>query len=172
MLMAHSVEGRFPYLDPELVELAGSLPARYKLRGLDEKHVLKRVASGLVPDEIVHRPKQPYRAPDVRSFVGDDKPEWVAELLDARAVAEAGVFDPVAVERLWRKCRGDSGERQPSNADNMALTGVLSTGLLHQQLISRAPSAPSLTFQTIIDRVPPGFAIDVGSHATRETQLT
>ena len=70
MLMAHSVEGRFPFLDPDLVELANSLPPAYKLRGLDEKHVLKRAAAGLVPDEIIRRPKQPYRAPDALSFVG------------------------------------------------------------------------------------------------------
>ncbi len=172
MLMAHSVEGRFPYLDPTLVELAGSLPARFKLRGLDEKHVLKRVASGLLPDEIIHRAKQPYRAPDVRSFVGDDTPDWVAELLSSRAVVEAGVFDPVAVGRLWRKCQGSSAERQPSNADNMALTGVLSTGLLHQQLISRVPSAPPLTFQTIVDRVPTGSTVEARNQATRERSLT
>src|SRR3954467_405815 len=68
MLMAHSVEGRFPFLDPDVVALAASLPARYKLRALDEKHVLKRASRGLVPDEIVSRPKQPYRAPDALSF--------------------------------------------------------------------------------------------------------
>jgi asparagine synthase (glutamine-hydrolysing) len=160
MLMAHSVEGRFPYLDPLLVELAGSLPARFKLRGLEEKHVLKRVASGLVPEEIIDRSKQPYRAPDVRSFVGDATPDWVAEMLSPRAVSEAGVFDPVAVQRLWSKCQGSPADRPPSNADNMALTGVLSTGLLHQQLIGRAPSTPTLTFQTIIERVPSGSAVD------------
>ena len=74
MLMAHSVEGRFPFLDVDLVELANSLPPTYKLRGLDEKHVLKRAAAGLVPDEIIRRSKQPYRAPDALSFVGSDAP--------------------------------------------------------------------------------------------------
>ena len=53
MLMAHSVEGRFPFLDTDVVELANSLPPSYKLRGLDEKHVLKRAAAGLVPDAII-----------------------------------------------------------------------------------------------------------------------
>ena len=46
MLMAHSVEGRFPFLDPDVVALANSLPPSYKLRVLDEKHVLKRAAAG------------------------------------------------------------------------------------------------------------------------------
>ncbi len=49
MLMANSVEGRFPFLDLELAALADSLPPSYKLHALDEKHVLKRVGAGVLP---------------------------------------------------------------------------------------------------------------------------
>ena len=152
MLMAHSVEGRFPFLDVNVTELANSLPDSFKLHGLDEKHVLKRAAEGLVPDEIIRRPKQPYRAPDALSFVGAGSPDWVAEITSERAVAEAGIFDPAAVSRLWRKCRDFAGGAQFSNADNMALVGVLSTGLLHEQLVRRSPprSAPP-NFDTVVD---------------------
>lgn len=55
MLMGHSVEGRFPFLDANVVRLASSLPARYKLRVLDEKHVLKRASRELVPEAILRR---------------------------------------------------------------------------------------------------------------------
>jgi asparagine synthase (glutamine-hydrolysing) len=156
MLMAHSVEGRFPYLDKDVVELANSLPALFKLRGLDEKHVLKRAAAGLVPEEILARPKQPYRAPDAPSFVGPDAPEWIADVVGERAVADAGVFEPRAVERLWKKCQATGGGAQFSNADNMALVGVLSTGLLHAQLV-RAPPArrANPSFKTWVDREAP-----------------
>jgi asparagine synthase (glutamine-hydrolysing) len=155
MLMGHSVEGRFPFLDANLVELANALPPAYKLRGLDEKHVLKRVAAGLVPDEVVRRPKQPYRAPDALSFVGPGAPGWIADVVGEPAVAAAGVFEPRAVERLWRKCQASGGGEQFSNADNMALVGVLSTGLLHEQLLRRVPergAAPR--FRTVVDRLP------------------
>ncbi len=153
MLMAHSVEGRVPYLDDEVVELANSLPARYKLRGLDEKHVLKRAATGLVPDVIVHRPKQPYRAPNAAAFAGADTPDWAAELMGAPALADAGVFEPRLVEKLWRKCR-DGGAAPFSNADDMALAGVLSTQLLHAQLIRQAPPrVREPRFRTRIDRL-------------------
>jgi asparagine synthase (glutamine-hydrolysing) len=154
MLMAHSVEGRFPFLDVEVVELANSLPASFKLRGLDEKHVLKRAAAGLVPLEILRRPKQPYRAPDALSFVGSGTPDWVSELSSERAVAQAGVFEPRGVARLWRKCQSFRVGEQFSNADNMALVGVLSTGLLHDQLIRRPPARSSeVGFLTMIDRL-------------------
>ncbi len=155
MLMAHSVEGRFPFLDAGVVELANSLPAAFKIRALDEKHVLKRAARGLVPDEVLERPKQPYRSPDALSFVGPATPEWVPELLDGPAVARAGVFDPRAVERLWRKCRDAAGGGQFSNADNMALVGALSTGLLHQQLVRAVPQRRTdLEFRTYLDHLP------------------
>ena len=154
MLMAHSVEGRFPFLDPNLVDLANALPDSFKLRGLDEKRILKVVAKGLVPDSIIRRPKQPYRAPDAASFVDSHAPDWVREVLSPRSLTDAGVFDPVAVGRLWNKCRGSSTMGQFSNADNMALVGVLSTGLLHEQFVRGRPqrSTPS-DFAVMVDHV-------------------
>ena len=50
MLMANSVEGRFPFLDRDVVEFAMALPARHKLLGLDEKHILKRAFADVVPE--------------------------------------------------------------------------------------------------------------------------
>ena len=155
MLMAHSVEGRFPFLDPNVVALAASLPPSHKLRGLDEKHVLKRASEGLVPPEVVRRTKQPYRAPDALAFAGEGAPEWVSDLLGERAVRDAGVFDPGQVERLARKCRESEGG-QFSNADNMAVVGVLSAQLLHDRLVRAAPPAPPPPrFRILVDRLDP-----------------
>jgi len=141
MAMGHSVEGRFPFLDTDVVALANSLPADYKLKVLDEKHVLKRAARELVPPSIVARSKQPYRAPDALAFIPEAgaKPlDWVVECVSESAVREAGVFEPRAVTQLWNKCLA-AGERSAtdgvSNADNMALVGVLSTQLLHRELV-------------------------------------
>jgi asparagine synthase (glutamine-hydrolysing) len=156
MLMAHSVEGRFPFLDARVVALANSLPSSFKLRVLDEKHVLKQVARGLVPDEVLRRPKQPYRAPDATCFVEPTASAWAQGVLAPEAVRDAAVFEPVAVDRLWKKCRS-AGATQFSNADNMALVGVISTGLLHEQVIRRLPErGAKLTFRTIVDRLSSG----------------
>ncbi len=153
VLMAHSVEGRFPFLDAEVVELANALPPSYKLRGLDEKHVLKRAAAGLVPEAILRRPKQPYRAPDAVAFAGDDAPDWVADCLSERAVAAAGIFDPRPVAQLWRKCRSRAAAGAFSNTDNMALVGVVSTQLLHERLVRSPPraGAPGGPARTVVD---------------------
>jgi asparagine synthase (glutamine-hydrolysing) len=151
MLMAHSVEGRFPFLDRQVGALADSLPASYKLRVLDEKHVLKKAARGLVPESILARTKQPYRAPDALAFAGEGA-EWIDEIASDRAVREAGVFAPALVQQLVGKCRTRAAVGQFSNSDNMAVVGVLSTQLVYDQLIRRQPEAgPRVPLRTQID---------------------
>ncbi|HEX7900889.1 MAG TPA: asparagine synthase (glutamine-hydrolyzing) [Planctomycetota bacterium] len=154
MLMAHGVEGRFPFLDPELIAFADALPDGHKLSGLDEKHVLKRVGLGVIPDEILRRTKQPYRAPDAAAFAGDDAPDWVDACLSPEAVEAAGVFLPEGVAALRRKLRDRGGDAPFSNADNMATVGVLSTQLLHRQFLAGAPPAPPPAPLTVrVDRL-------------------
>jgi asparagine synthase (glutamine-hydrolysing) len=154
MLMAHSVEGRFPFLDRRVVALAESLPPAYKLRVLDEKHVLKRAARDLVPKEILERPKQPYRAPDALSFATAEGREWIGEVAGPHAIRDAGCFEPEAVSRLLAKCESRAAAGQFSNADNMAVVGILSTQLVHHHFIRTRPGgrAPA-TLRTIVDRV-------------------
>jgi asparagine synthase (glutamine-hydrolysing) len=152
MLMAHSVEGRFPFLDREVVALAASLPPSYKLRVLDEKHVLKKAARDLLPETVLARRKQPYRAPDAASFVGTTSPEYLQEVLSPRALADAGIFDPPLVARLWDKCRSQDARGRLSNADNMAFVGVLSTQLLHRALVARPVEAPEVPLKTVVER--------------------
>jgi asparagine synthase (glutamine-hydrolysing) len=158
MLMAHSVEGRFPFLDREVVALGSALPCSYKLRGLDEKHVLKCAARGLVPDAIIARSKQPYRAPDALSFLGPGA-EYVADLLTPGALRRVGVFEPQAVSQLWRKCQARAPQGQFSNTDNMALVSVISTQLLHQELVEQpARDCGHLRPLTNVDRRSQGAA--------------
>jgi asparagine synthase (glutamine-hydrolysing) len=159
MLMANSVEGRFPFLDANMIELANSLPASYKLRVLDEKHVLKRASEDLVPPSIIARKKQPYRAPDALCFAGSDAPEWVSELMSESALRRGGVFDPKMVNQLWTKCRTRGADAQFSNADNMAIVGILSTQLLQRDFVERRAFADrSVHFKTKLDRLAPGSA--------------
>jgi asparagine synthase (glutamine-hydrolysing) len=154
MLMAHSVEGRFPFLDRHVGALAESLPPSYKLRVLDEKHVLKRAAKDLIPTSILERPKQPYRAPDALSFAAPEAADWINEVASEKALADAGVFAPAAGRQLIEKCFVRAGEGQFSNSDNMGVVGVLSTQLVHHYFIrSRPEAAAPPVVRTIIDRV-------------------
>jgi asparagine synthase (glutamine-hydrolysing) len=140
MAMAHSIEGRFPFLDHRLIDLANRLPPRYKLMGLTEKWLLKRAMRGLLPEAIRTRTKQPYRAPDSQSFFEQGKAvDYAAELMSPGAIADAGYFDPAAVNKLFAKCRAG---RAIGFADNMAFVGVLSTMLLHQQFVAAPTPTP------------------------------
>ncbi len=128
--MAHAVEGRFPFLDHRVVEFASKLPARLKLKVLNEKYLLKFAAKGLVPGSILRRSKQPYRAPDGDAFFDGHPPDYLDELLSNSALKANGIFDAVAVTKLLDKFRA---RRAVGIKDNMALIGILSTQLLVHQ---------------------------------------
>ena len=131
--MGHSVEGRFPFLDYRMVEFCGRLPAKYKMRGMREKWLLRQVGRKLLPPEIWTRRKRPYRAPIQRSFFGiDGTTAYAQELLSERAIQEARLFNPQAVAQLVRKAVSGA---QLSEMDDMAVAGILSTQLVHQQFV-------------------------------------
>lgn len=142
MGMAHSIEGRFPFLDHRVVSFCNQLPPRLKLRTLTEKYLLKQLGKRWLPAEIWQRPKRPYRAPIHRSFFNESTPAYVPELLSAREIAAAGYFKPRAVAQLVQKVqeRANLGE-----TDDMALVGILSTQLLHQRFIQRFTMPPPLS---------------------------
>ncbi len=142
MGMAHSVEGRFPFLDHRVVEFCNRLAPRLKLCGLTEKHVLKRAVSDLLPELIWNRPKRPYRAPIHASFFPGGKPlDWVVQMLSPKSIRAVDCFNPEAVSLLQRKLEriGSLGE-----TDDMALAGVLSTQLVHQHFVSGFPTPQGL----------------------------
>lgn len=138
MMMASSVEGRVPFLDHRLIELAAQIPPKYKLRGLDEKFVLKETFRDLLPPSIAHRSKQPYRAPIVDSLVSDGT--LTGRLLEPEALAEQGLADPVAVQMLLKKLRTAAAR---SERDEMALAVITSAQLLHHQFVSSLGRAES-----------------------------
>jgi asparagine synthase (glutamine-hydrolysing) len=130
--MANSIEGRVPYLDHRVIEFANRLPPSWKIRGMTEKWLLRRALRDLLPDDILQRTKQPYRAPDSASFFFDGQPlDYVADLMSEASLRAAGYFDAAAVGRLFDKCRAG---RATGFADNQAFVGVLSTMLIHRHL--------------------------------------
>lgn len=134
--MANSVEGRVPFLDHRVIEFANTLPAKYKLRRLVEKSVLRHAVGDLLPESILRRVKQPYRAPDSQAFFVNGTPrELVLDMLGDSAVRAAGYFNPLAVRRLLQKC---SGGKVIGFADNMAFVGMLSTMILHDRYVREA----------------------------------
>lgn len=164
MLMGNSVEGRFPFLDYRVAELAAALPDRLRLHGLNEKHLLKKAVAPFLPPEIVGRTKRPYRAPIAQVFVGPQAPAYVGEILARDRLEAAGVFDPDAVARLLRKCESATTQGI-GETDEMALVGTVSTMLLHDRLIER----PSLAAPAVPTRVVVGAGVEIPERAAAGT---
>jgi asparagine synthase (glutamine-hydrolysing) len=141
MAMAHSIEGRFPFLDCRVIEFCNRLPAQLKLRGLIEKYLLKQVCKNWLPNEVWQRPKRPYRAPIHHSFFNNETPEYVTELLSEKEIRKSGYFRAEAVFQLIRKIRQGIAV---SESDDMALAGILSTQLVHQQFVQNFRPVPGL----------------------------
>jgi asparagine synthase (glutamine-hydrolysing) len=132
MGMANSIEGRYPFLDYRVIEFCSGLPSYYKLKGLNEKFLLKKVMKNNIPESIIQRPKQPYRAPIRSAFLSDNSPDYVREMLSEATMKKAGIFDFESVSAMISRIEktGISSE-----VDNMILTVVISTHLLHHQFI-------------------------------------
>ena len=132
MLMANSVEGRFPFLDHRLVELANSLPSSFKLRGLDEKLVLKRVAADLVPEARSWTgPSSPTARRMPRSS-WEQSPQLGGRPAGWSATVRRGHLRPAGGAAPVAQVPVPADGRPFSNADNMALVGTLSTSLIHE----------------------------------------
>jgi len=144
MAMANSIEGRYPFLDHRVIEYACKIPPCYRINGLEEKYILKEAARGMIPAELIKRPKQPYRAPIVQCFVRKPSFDYVEDLLSESSIKNTGYFDYKKVSRLVSKCRNKEGKIL-SERENMAFVGILSTQLLdHLFLQGNAPYAISI----------------------------
>ncbi len=131
--MAHGVEGRFPFLDREVVGFASGVRPTLKLKALKEKYLLKQLAREVLPESICRRPKQPYRAPGATAIFSAAARDYVDDLLSPTQLRHDGIFDSSAVERLLRKLRNGA---VASASDEMALVGVVSTQLLVHRFIN------------------------------------
>jgi asparagine synthase (glutamine-hydrolysing) len=131
MWMASSVTGRFPFLDGNVVALASSLPRSYE-------RILDRVASGVLPKQLMPSTSSSVCRLDAIAFFSARRPSWIADVLDDRAIARAGVFDPAVVRRLAARCRIAEVDRI-SARDRRAFIRVLSTQLLHRKLVEEVP---------------------------------
>jgi asparagine synthase (glutamine-hydrolysing) len=149
MAMANSVELRVPYLDHRIIEYMATIPSTFKIRGLNEKYLLKKVYKHLLPKEIVYRPKNPYRAPIRNSFFGN-KFFDIKSVLSENSIKEAGVFDPAKVKLLIQKAEK---AQSLSELDNMAVAAIISTQFLYDHFIKfKKVNVPSnYSFNKLID---------------------
>ena len=145
MSAAHGLELRVPYLDEEVVDAALALADTDRLRGGDEKHILKRVHRGRVPSHVRRRAKQPLYTPIspwVRNFVDD--PGFRHHTSAARC-AEVGLFDHGALTRALAPLTGDRFHHQRHQLQSeWSVLLVLSTHLLEASATAQVAAARSV----------------------------
>ena len=142
MAMANSVEGRYPFLDYRVMEFAATLPPGYKMHGLNEKYILKRMMHKRLPESVLKRPKQAYRAPVSVSFLSPGARELTYNLLSEKSVRQTGMFAWEPVQKLLQKV---SGGNMATEMENMALAGIISSQILYHQYILRDSYKPNIS---------------------------
>jgi asparagine synthase (glutamine-hydrolysing) len=152
MAMAHGVEIRLPYLDHRLLSLAGRVPARRKIRGLNEKYLLKHALDGLLPPEVSRRPKHPYRAPITDALLTGPCRDQTLEMLSDAGIRKVGLFDAAKVAKLLDRV---DGRESRSEVAGMALAGILSTQMLHHAFVGGGSllAPPVIEMDMVVNRI-------------------
>jgi asparagine synthase (glutamine-hydrolysing) len=102
MLLAHSVEGRYPFLDIDLVNFAAQIPPDLKLHGFREKYILRKVGEKYLPGQILNREKFAFAAPGSPHLLRQ-RIDWVQDLLSYQTIERQGYFNPDEVEKLKKR---------------------------------------------------------------------
>jgi asparagine synthase (glutamine-hydrolysing) len=128
MTMAHSLEARVPFTDPELTEYLSRVPTGVKFPGLRKKHLLRSGMAGLLPVEILRKKKFGLELPYSR-WLTTELNDLLHRYCDGGRVADTGLFRPEAVDALVRdhlSFRHDHGR---------ALWGLLNFMMWHEAYI-------------------------------------
>lgn len=97
--MATSLEARVPLLDHKLIEFVTRIPSELKLKNLETKYIFRKAVRGLVPDEILDRPKQGFGVP-IGEWINRQLRERIhSDLSDARAL-QRGYFEKSYIQTL------------------------------------------------------------------------
>jgi asparagine synthase (glutamine-hydrolysing) len=100
MEMAHSVEGRLPFLDHHVVEEAARMPVSMKIRGMTEKYVLREAAKDVLTDAVYTRQKHPFMSPPATIQQDGRLYAFLQDTLRSRALDGPGIYDRAKVTRL------------------------------------------------------------------------
>jgi asparagine synthase (glutamine-hydrolysing) len=129
--MHSSVETRYPFLDDDVIAFCANIAPEYKLHGMTEKWLLRRVAEKTLPKRIANRPKTMFRSRLSSTFLGAHRPAWVDQLLSPESLRRTDYFDADAVARQRRMQMMLPRVTVPRFVYDVGLTCVVSTQLWH-----------------------------------------
>ena|ERR1035437_5546145 len=131
MEMAHSIEGRVPFLDHKLVELIRSQPVNQKIRGMTEKYVLREAVKDVITDTVYRRQKHPFLSPPATLNPDETFSTYVQDTLRGPILKSLPFFDQKQVVKLLDSLPAmDVGAR---TANDQVLMLLVSMCVLHQR---------------------------------------
>ncbi len=104
---ANSIEARYPFIDINVIEFARKIPPELKLKKMEEKYILKKAASNVLPNEIINREKFSFVAPG-SPFLVKKNIEWINDILSYETIKRQGYFNPDTIERLKKMYTKDN----------------------------------------------------------------
>jgi asparagine synthase (glutamine-hydrolysing) len=131
MEMAHSVEGRVPFLDHHLVELVRSQPVNLKIRGAVQKYVLREAVRSVVTDSVYRRPKHPFLSPPLMLNPQGRFSVLLQDMLRGSVLASIPFFDQKKVVSVLDSLQ--SADESARVANDQVLMMVLSACVLHDR---------------------------------------
>ena len=131
MEMAHSIEGRVPFLDHHVAEYAAGIPIHMKIQGMREKHVLREAARDVLIEAVYNREKHPFSTPPAKIGEDDAMLELFGDVFASSLLDEQPIFDAAAVRGLFRGLP-ELPPEQRVGADGL-LNRILSLTLMHQR---------------------------------------
>jgi asparagine synthase (glutamine-hydrolysing) len=143
---AAGIEAFYPLLDHRLMEFAARVPNELKVRGSEEKYLLKRALETILPAEVVHRKKSPMTSPTSPAFLGAGAPAYVEHLLSPQAIREKGYFDGAEVSQMAERLRRRDLSKDRNNRMDVMLSfplvGVLSAQIFDELFVKNLYEEP------------------------------
>lgn len=128
--MAHSLEGRVPFLDHELVEFCLTIPSHFKLANGETKAVMRRVMKSSLPEKTASRKQHGFVVP-IGDWIRKDWSEWIQDLASDPHTRSRGIFDMSRLDEMV-------GQHMSRKADwTSPLFGFLMTEIWHRKFIDR-----------------------------------
>lgn len=153
MSMAHSLETRVPLLDHKLVEFAARIPPELRLCNGTTKYIFKKAMRGILPDELIDRPKQGFGVPLGHWFRGRLS-GFLREYLLSPRCRQRGIFNPARIEQLITL-------HERGRPLDMQLWTLLSLELWCRTFLDR-PAADMPVMETRFSRVPSAAVAEAG----------
>jgi len=146
--MAHGVEARVPFMDHPLVELTARITPEFKLNGMDEKYLLRKMAMPHLPEHPNHYKKRAFYTPIKNWFFADHSSAKIPAYFSEQALGSTGFFNVNRVRALYRELCGLPAATDMNTYYHImqlewVLMLVLSIQLLHERFIGKLQGMPN-----------------------------